>query len=178
LFYDFGNEKRERTVEWLARFAGAIKRTILGVGKGRDRKNLRALHLHVRQLAVDSLDDFTRGYIKCALLIEEDNNGRSFYDNYDIIDIHVAALQDAVDDCKRFQAENAKELRIVYTHYTASDETPQYQAGYDLWLSRNAYSAGFWSGGLPEKAGKALADAASNLGPRDLYLCDNGWLYI
>ena len=49
--------------------------------------------------------------------------------------------------------------------------------GHDLWLTRNGHGAGFWDGDYPE-AGKELDKIASKMGGKDIYVGDDGKLYI
>jgi len=178
-FYNFGSKLQKRTREWLVQFADAIKRTIKGLKEGNDKNGLRSLHLYVLKLAYFAkFDEFTQGYITCALWAETDSDGKPFDQNYEHVDIHINALHDAIADCKRFQEENAETLKVAYEHYAVGNWTPESQAGHDLWLSRNGHGVGFWSRGLPDDIGNALTVAAAKFGQRNLYVGDNGWLYL
>lgn len=63
------------------------------------------------------MDDFTRGYITCALwssVVGMDNNADGYDEpldqNHDIDDIAPATLAVMVKDCAKFQSENAEVL--------------------------------------------------------------------
>ena len=51
------------------------------------------------------------------------------------------------------------------------------QAGHDFWLTRNGHGAGFWDRGLGER-GDRLTNAAHVYGACDLYLGDDGFVYV
>lgn len=126
---------------------------------------------------VDTLDDFTRGYIECALWSShsEDSTGKGFHlDSMGIDYIAPGTIEDMVADCKKFQEQNKYLLdaadAISGEGYTSS------MAGHDFWLTRNGHGAGFWDKGL-HQAGDALADASKAYGCIDLYIGDDGRIY-
>jgi hypothetical protein len=51
------------------------------------------------------------------------------------------------------------------------------QVGHDLWLTRNGHGTGFWDRGKGT-AGERLSDAAHAYGTSDLYLGDDGKVYV
>lgn len=51
------------------------------------------------------------------------------------------------------------------------------QLGVDFWLTRNGHGAGFWDRGLGE-IGVALTELSKSYGASDLYLGDDGLLYV
>ena len=119
------------------------------------------------------LDIFTRAYIECALWStndeSDDSGGDPLDDNYTIDDIAPESLAKMIDDCRRFQEENAADLAL-YNH-------PRYRGpelgGHDLWLTRNGHGAGFWDRDdcLPEEARDRLTAAAKKYG--EVYLSAN-----
>lgn len=98
-------------------------------------------------------------------------------DNYSILDIAPEALTTMVEECVEFQSTYADELAEWYTY----GESPE-RAGHDLWLTRNGHGAGYWdrwsNGGKEEKLGRKLTDYAHSYGSYDLYVSDDGKLYI
>jgi hypothetical protein len=50
------------------------------------------------------------------------------------------------------------------------------KSGQDFWLTRNHHGAGYWDRGL--ETGRALTDAAHTFGSCDLYVGDDGLIYI
>lgn len=119
-----------------------------------------------------SLDRFTQAYIECALWAETDNadesGGQPLDHNYDSDDISPATITRMAEDCADFQSEHAALLR----ESGLSDE----QAGYDFWLTRNGYGAGFWDRGLGA-VGDKLTAACKAYGSFDLYVGDDGQLH-
>lgn len=72
------------------------------------------------------------------------------------------------EDCKSFAADNAEDL----AH--AGDDG---RNGHDFWLTRNGHGAGFWDRGYG-KVGDRLTDAAHAWGTSDIYIGDDGKLYV
>lgn len=127
-----------------------------------------------------NLDDFTRGYIECALWAEaadytdETRDDSSFQDNgYDESDLAPEALAKIVEDCRGFQESNMPDLEEYTISGGFQDLT---YAGHDFWLTRNGHGAGFWDRGLGE-LGERLTRAAKVYGSVDLYLGDDGLIY-
>jgi hypothetical protein len=112
---------------------------------------------------IDSLDDFTRAYIVCALWSSTDNSNEQGGDpldrNYDICDIALPTLREMIRECREFQKYQAADLADW------GDE----QAGHDFWLTRNGHGAGFWDRGRGEQ-GKRLTEACRPYGEVDLYV--------
>lgn len=120
-----------------------------------------------------ALDEFTEGYITCALwcgVVQED--GMLDEPDFTIHDLDEALLADMVSDCKDFQSSQEDQLGQAYRHegYTKG------RAGHDFWLNRNGHGTGFWDRGLG-LAGAALSDACRPYGGRDLYLSEDGKIY-
>lgn len=111
---------------------------------------------------IDSLDDFTRAYIECALwssteISEDGDMGEPLDANYFIEDIALKTLREMVADCRAFQKDNAADLAGL----DAS------QCGHDFWLTRNGHGAGFWDRGLGA-LGERLSQASKPYGSVDL----------
>lgn len=119
---------------------------------------------------INSLDDFTAAYIECALWSSTDfETDRPLDDDYGPEDIHADTLRDMIDDCTDFQEHQAELLEH------AGDDA---QNGHDFWLTRNFHGAGFWDRGYAANIGAALTDAAKVYGSIDLYVGDDGKLYV
>lgn len=52
------------------------------------------------------------------------------------------------------------------------------EAGHDFWLTRNRHGAGFWDGDWPDPLGDTLTEAAHSFGEQELYLGDDGLVYV
>ena len=112
-------------------------------------------------------------YLACALwssvhFAGEDDDGTPF----DEVDAELAPearaameaeLQDFADLLER---EGIDEIPL-------SDE----QIAHDFWLTRNGHGAGFWDRGIGE-IGDTLTTWAKSFGSCDLYLGDDGLIYI
>lgn len=112
------------------------------------------------------MDEFTRGYVGCALWLSDENPRPGSWDhNVDkwIKKLDAKSLAAMERDCADFQAANVDTLSHAYvTGYTAA------RAGHDFWLTRNHHGAGFWDRDLGE-LGDVLTTAAHACGERDLY---------
>lgn len=120
------------------------------------------------------LDTFTQAYITCALWSSIDNDV-PLDSNHDGSDIHSESLAHMAKDCDDFRILAAEDLARAYAQRKVpySDE----QAGHDFWLNRNHHGAGFWDRGLG-RLGDRLSDAAHSYGDSDLYVGDDGQLYV
>lgn len=118
------------------------------------------------------MDKFTLAYIEAALWSSNDESdekgGEPLDANYSIDDIGPGTLAEMIDDCKRFQEENATDI-------AAGPDGPDYtryeRAGHDFWLTRNHHGAGFWDGDWGD-AGERLTAASHAYGEVNLYVHD------
>ena len=118
------------------------------------------------------MDQFTQSYIDCALWSSNDDSDDSLDDNYGPEDIDPNTLAKMIDDCKRFQEENAADIATWEGGYTPED-----MAGHDFWLTRNGHGAGFWDGDWPEDSGARLDEASKDFGEFYLYVSDDGKIH-
>lgn len=128
------------------------------------------------------VDDFTRAYMECALWSSTDtinDETVNLDDNHSIEDISPETLAEMVEDCRKFQSENAELLAQAYKmqHSTRNgkiDYTAA-QAGHDFWLTRCGHGAGFWDRGLGD-IGAALTTKCGwrkQFDEIDLYIGDD-----
>jgi hypothetical protein len=120
------------------------------------------------------LDSFTQQYLATALWSSTDENnfqrgvymggGEMLDATYAIIDFAEEATQQAVQDCQKFQQENAALLEQAY----ATGINPS-TAGHDFWLTRNHHGAGFWDGDYPKEVGEQLTKASHAFKELNLY---------
>lgn len=124
------------------------------------------------------IDKFVSGYITCALWSSTDNadesGGEPLDANYDQLDINITTLEQMCKDCADFIEANAADLE-EYAEVLGGG--PDEHAGHDFWLTRNGHGEGFWDRGLGE-LGDRLTAAAHACGECDLYVGDDGRLYI
>lgn len=128
-----------------------------------------------------TLDAFTRAYIECALWSStdhaDDSGGEPLDANYDASDIAPAALASIIEDCTAFQRDNDVKLGIVESLCESA------RAGHNFWLNRNGHGSGFWDeyfgpGLAIRDAFMRLSDASKAYGSCDLYVGDDGQLYL
>lgn len=131
------------------------------------------------------MDDFTRGYIECALWAEtwdhseDGGNDESFEAaGYGADDIAPEALKQLESDCADFQEANAADLEAYCTQYGSvrGEHSGMACAGHDFWFTRNGHGAGFWDRGLGA-LGERLSAASKAYGSCNLYLGDDGLIY-
>lgn len=125
-------------------------------------QNQEILNLH------RDVDTFTRSYIECALWSSTDDNDSPLDSRFTWADLSNETLAGMVADCAKFQADNAADLQGESISH----------AGHDFWLTRNGHGAGFWDGDYDDEKGKRLTDASHAFGERNLYVGDDGKLYI
>lgn len=114
----------------------------------------------------EKLDEFTRGYIECALWSSVDEDGESLDSLYGINEIDPDTLTQMVEDCTKFQAENEADLPARGEDYD----------GHDFWLTRNGHGTGFWHRGLSD-LGQRLTAASKAYGEYTLYIGDDGLIH-
>ena len=121
------------------------------------------------------MNEFLKQYIETAIwashpINEAGKEEPSFeHQNFNADDLAPETLAEMKEDCKAFQKDNATDLA------TRSDEGA---GGHDFWLTRNGHGAGFWDGDWENDVGQRLTEAARIYGTSDLYLGDDGKLYL
>lgn len=115
---------------------------------------------------ITELDEFTEAYIICALWSSTDDVGVPLDKNHTIDDISDAALSLIIEDCKKFQAENATDI-----------VTNPKQAGHDFWLTRCHHGAGYWDGDWSPEVGERLTKASHAFGEKNLIIGDDGKIH-
>lgn len=130
-----------------------------------------------------AVDEFMRGYLVAALWSTNDNSepngGDPLDNNCSIEDIDPASVAGATNDCRAFIKSNWGDLKEYAARRVidSSQGTVWDYAGHDFWLTRCGHGAGFWDRGLDE-LGDRLADAARACKEQDIYIGDDGKLYI
>ena len=125
------------------------------------------------------LQEFIAAYVECALWASNDesndNGGEPMDKNYSADDIAPEALATITAECAAFYNANVQTWSEWWT-----DE----RAGHDFWLTRNGHGAGFWDRFSPHsneeaaEAGDKLSEAARAARERNLYVGDDGLIYI
>lgn len=127
-----------------------------------------------------SLDEFTRGYIECAFFCGVEGVLP------DVLNLGLLAPEtwEAIKtDCNNFQLANAAALTAAIEGWkpgTHSGRRPYSMnwAGNDFWYTRNGHGSGFWDRGFDCAVEEALVTACKAYRECDLYLGDDGKLYI
>lgn len=150
--------------------------------RGGDYHSCQSLLIHIAKAEKPTeaeLDEFTRGYIECALWssmdLSNESGGEPLDKNYSAADIAQETAAKMGADCRKFQAENREMLALA--KYSKNDITDSAHAGHDFWLTRCGHGAGFWDGDLAKDVGNALTAASKKFKEVDLYVGDDGKIY-
>lgn len=115
----------------------------------------------MKNIEYNELDEFTKGYIACAIWSSTwPESGRPLDGDFSPQDLSQSALASIVKDCEAFQKDNADLLA------QASADAARH--GHDFWLTRNRHGAGFWDRGYG-RVGDKLSAAAHAYGTSDLH---------
>lgn len=95
--------------------------------------------------------------------------------------LDTASKRAAVKDVKKFLSLATLQLDTAFKSAGMASQAFWKAVGHDLWLTRNGHGAGFWDnpkvyGG--QKNADALAKIAEKMGQVDLYVGDDGKVYI
>lgn len=132
------------------------------------------------------VNDVLHGYATAALWSSSDNSdesgGEPLDNNYSIGDIASSSLRSMRKDIVKFLRANKKAVYEYADHrvYNRHDGNVWEHLGHDLWLDRNGHGSGFWDRDYDghDEIGKKLSKAAGKLGESDLYVGDDGELYV
>lgn len=127
------------------------------------------------------LDSFAMAYAIAALWSTTDDDGEHLDNKYNVSDFSPKALTRIINDCGKFYDEMKDVLAAAWesSEYRAPINcTPLEYAGHDFWLTRAGHGCGFWDGDYPEKEGEILTEKAKEFGEVDIYVGDDGKLYI
>ena len=116
------------------------------------------------------MDAFTQSYLEAALWAGTDpDTGDSLDEGYGISDIAPEAIEELIADCQEFQTAHSDLFQSL--------EEVQ-RAGRDFYFTRNQHGVGFWSGYWPEPDATTLTNASHTEGTSEIYLGDDGLLYV
>ena len=125
---------------------------------------------------------FIAGYVMCALWSSSDESdesgGRPLDENYVETDIAAESADKMREDCIAFLVKAEGPLNDARYAVGESWIDLMEKAGHDFWLTRNGHGAGFWDGDWPEDLGEELTKISKSFGESDLYIGDDGDLYI
>lgn len=112
-------------------------------------------------------------YLGTALWSSTGDDDRPLDATYSVYDFAPAALTDAADLIRRFRWL-AGEVYGLAQEYTGYDDA---RFMHDLWLTQAHHGAGFWESDYGPH-GQALTRAAHKMGESDIYVGDDGFLYL
>lgn len=118
-----------------------------------------------------NIEVFYASYVRTAFWSTNDESdesgGEPLDKNYDKSDLAPETAAAMRKDCEAF-----------LTAHAALVEGQEEQAGHDFWLNRNGHGAGFWDGDWPEPAATTLDKASKAFGEVNLYVGDDGRIYL
>jgi hypothetical protein len=123
------------------------------------------------------LEAVVLAYIEAAMWSSTDDEGEpldGLYEVYDLADDTNAAIHELVQEWLDLLDDDEVDWR--------SGWSPE-QLGHDLWLTRNRHGAGYWDryyagDDLRSRVGHELTLRAHRLGESDMYVGDDGKLYV
>lgn len=126
------------------------------------------------------LDAFTQGYIEALFFTEEEALGQYAENAYGFRDLAPETLARIMRDHAAFQATEAWGLYEASANEESwgSLDDDDDHAGRDFWYTRNGHGCGFWDGDWPEPYATALTDVAKAFGACEVYLGDDGRVYL
>lgn len=130
------------------------------------------------------VDQFTYGYLTCALWSSVDDDGSPLDAEHEINDFDRDTIRKAAAECGAFTLANAADLNAYCDGYyerrgRADDSMGEQCAGHDFWLSRCGHGAGFFDRtDVDEGVRDRLQAAAERAGDRDVYEGDDCRLHI
>jgi hypothetical protein len=128
-----------------------------------------------------NIEEFVAAYIEAAMwstCISSDESDPDYdkplESKYDASNIAPESLVSIYTDCAKFIASNATDL----AEYPGRRQWSAAKcAGYDFWLTRNGHGVGFWDRGLGA-LGDRLSEASRKFGESDMYVGDDGRMYV
>lgn len=132
---------------------------------------------------LSDLDSFTRAYIETALWSSTtgDDQGTPLNKDHDWRSLAPETLAKMRQDCALFQEHYGPTIQAAIETGEVKrgpDFDEWGRAGHDFWLTRCGHGAGFWDGDWPDPMGDHLSDAARKCGNVDLYVGDDGRIYV
>jgi len=166
-------------IYWFASDDGEIDGTLRAhCGNGDDGREdaeaqVLAMYPKARFRKFVDLDTFFAAYIECALWSSmdsaDDSGGEPLDANYNDSDLAPEAMAELRKEADAFASEEVVAALIMGR---------ESRAGHDFWLTRNGHGCGFWDGGWPKEAGKILSARSKTYSEVDIYVGDDGKLYV
>jgi hypothetical protein len=124
-------------------------------------------------------EEFIYGYMECALWSSADDKDNPLDSQFSIGDLPQETRERMEKDCLAFIEKCRSENLNPFPEYANFKEcSDAAYSGHDFWLTRNGHGAGYWDGDLPDPLGEQLTAIADTFPHCDLYVGDDGKLYI
>lgn len=130
-------------------------------------------------VAADAFIAELRQYAETALWSSTDDDGEPLDREHDLDDLDPSAVDSMADDLADFMTSSLSFNVAARDYWT--EQLGEGAIGHDFWLTRNRHGAGFWdrfTGGRGEAYGRQLTENSHPYGSSDLYIGDDGKLYV
>jgi hypothetical protein len=167
--WDEGAREVRHNPEWARKVGHGLYRGTRRAAKyaaevGRDLYH-GAREAHRTHRSNPRLSACAQQYLETALWSSSDEDGEPLDRQFSVSDFAPEAIQQAEKDCLDFLSTNDV------------GDLDEEQVGHNFWLTRNRHGVGFWDLGLGA-LGDRLTKAAHAYGECDVYLGDDGKLYL
>ena len=119
----------------------------------------------------NELEKMFRAYVECALWSSTDEDGY-LSETHSSCDLAPETERRMRQDCLRF----LRRASSVVPEELLSKSVPEF--GHCFWLTRNRHGSGFFDSALLKEYSNLLTPMAEQEGEQDLYVGDDGKLYI
>lgn len=123
----------------------------------------------------DCIDRVFTAYAVAALWSSTGEDGEPLDRDHDVDDLAPEATESMREDVEAFLSACWGDTWEDFTIDLSGIEPEQ--IGHDFWLTRNHHGAGFWDRGLGA-VGDELTKLAESFGDSDLYVGDDGSVYV
>lgn len=151
---------------WYANEEGTIDAVLRAVSRKVAEKKIHEIYPNATFSTAIDVEAFVAQYLETALWSSTEDETPLDKD-HTVDDFAPEALAEMRKDCESFCEK--------FGHLFRGEES---NAGHDFWLTRNGHGCGFWDGDWPEDVGKALTEASKAYGQCDLYVGDDGHIYL
>jgi len=114
------------------------------------------------------LKAIVKSYLGTMLWSSSDGDLEHLDEKYDLEDISLKTVKQAIKDCKDF--------RLKADRYVYAEKMSLEQIGHDFWLTRNGHGAGFWDRDLG-KLGDDLTKICEQFNERYAYVGGDNKIY-
>ena len=125
------------------------------------------------------VNPFVASYIETALWSSSDDDGEPL-DSAKNCELELADETTArmATDCESFEDQSDAIVNVYCETHSSYAPKNRETMAHDFWLTRNGHGCGFWDGDYPESLGRKLTDLTHSFSECDLYIGDDGKLYL